>query len=93
MRTLNPYIKNRKELRIEYSDETRIGLLTNGAVYNKMNITITGETWDRFNKVWQEFYKGMTADAVMEIMLLEGIGQGYFDVMLGEEHDRKEAMA
>ena len=78
--------KGDKGVLISYTEVTRIGLLEDGAFYDKVNITIGGETWKRFTAVWDEFYKGKTADDVMADLLAKAINTEYGDVRLGIEH-------
>lgn len=80
MRT-NAYAKpqeERKDVLIAYTDSTRVGLLKDGAFYKNIELYIGGEAWERFKQVWDEMYKGKTADVVLADLLNIGISHEYW---------------
>lgn len=85
MRT-NAYIKPKdgdRTVLVTYNDHTRVGLLRDGAFYKDVEIIMGGESWERFKKVWDEFYQGRTAEYVLSDLLRKGINAEYMDVCIG----------
>lgn len=81
MRT-NPYAKPPQEKRpdviLAYNDLTRMGLLSDGSFYKNIELYIGGETYKRLVEVWDEMYKGETADRLLADLLRIGINHQYW---------------
>ena len=75
------------EVTVAYTDQTRVGLLKDGAFYKNVEIYLGGETWGKFCKVWDEFYQGKTAEFVLADLLRKGINGEFLDYCIGREHE------